>query len=331
MMSKKSSSEFSSIPSSSRIFIAGHNGMVGSALYRAFQKRGYKNLIGISSKKLDLRNQAKVRKFFKKEKPEYVLLAAAKVGGIFSNNTYRADFIYSNIQIQNNLIYHSYLNNVKKLMFLGSSCIYPKDCAQPIKEEDLLSGNLEPTNEPYAIAKISGIKMCESFNVQHGTNYISVTPTNLYGPNDNYDLETSHVLPALLKKIHNGKLNNEPSIKIWGTGKVFREFLHVDDLASACLHIMENLDASKMLSMKISHINVGYGEEISIIELANLIKKIVRYEGDFVFDPSMPDGTLKKKLDCSRLKTLGWEPSINLEKGIKSTYKQVLKNGNLID
>ena len=246
-----------------------------------------------------------------------------------ANNTFRADFIYDNIQIQNNLIHQSHLHDVTKLLFLGSSCIYPKDCPQPMKEEYLLSGFLEPTNEPYAIAKIAGIKMCESYNMQYGTNFISIMPTNLYGPNDNYDLKTSHVLPALIRKFHHAKLKNHSSVKIWGTGKVLREFLHVDDLATACIYVIEKVNARDLAKNNISHINVGYGDEISIINLANMIKNIIGFDGELDFDTSKPDGTLKKKLDCSRLKDMGWEPSIKLDDGIKTTYKHYINSLNL--
>ncbi|MBT6797574.1 MAG: GDP-L-fucose synthase, partial [Candidatus Marinimicrobia bacterium] len=256
----------------SKIFIAGHNGMVGSAIWRNLESKGYTNLIGRSSKELDLRNQAQVEAFFEKEKPDYVFLAAAKVGGILANDTYRAEFIYDNLQIQNNVIHQSYVQGVKKLLFLGSSCIYPRDCPQPMKEEYLLTGELEQTNEPYAIAKIAGIKMCESYNRQYGTNFISVMPTNLYGPGDNYDLETSHVLPALLRKFHEGKVSGAKYVEVWGSGNPLREFLHVDDLANACIFMFENYQSKDIQELNISHINIGTGKEISIRDLAIMIK-----------------------------------------------------------
>ena len=299
-----------------KIYVAGHRGMVGSAIVRELQQEGYTNIITKTSKELDLTRQNEVEAFFELEKPEYVFLAAAKVGGIVANNTYRADFIHLNLMIQNNVIHSAYLNNVKKLMFLGSSCIYPKLADQPLKEDYLLTGLLEPTNEPYAIAKIAGIKMCEAYREQYGCNFISVMPTNLYGPNDNYDLKNSHVLPALIRKFHEAKENNLKSVSIWGSGSPKREFLHVNDLAKACVFLMNNYDDSIFL-------NVGTGEDLSIKELALMIKDIVGYNGELEFDISKPDGTPRKLMDVSRLHDLGWKHEIDLDDGIKSVYEQV--------
>ena len=307
----------------SKIYIAGHRGMVGSAILRALQAMGYSNFLLKTSSELDLRNQQAVADFFAKEKPEYVFLAAAKVGGIFANNTYRADFIYENIMIQSNVIHYSYLSGVKKLLFLGSSCIYPKLAPQPLKEDYLLTGLLEPTNEPYAIAKITGIKMCDEYRVQYGCNFITVMPTNLYGPNDKYDLSNSHVLPALLRKFITAKRNGESSVTVWGTGAPRREFLHVDDLASACLYLMENYDESGL-------VNIGVGEDISIMELAHLVKKIVGFEGEIMTDTTKPDGTPRKLLDVTKLDALGWKATIRLEEGVKRVYEEV-KNRNWAD
>ncbi|MFC2088811.1 GDP-L-fucose synthase family protein [Calditrichota bacterium] len=304
---------------SSKIYIAGHDGMVGSAIVRRLQKEGFNNLVFRTIKKLDLTDQAATKAFFENERPEYVFLAAAKVGGILANNTYRAQFIYENLQIQNNIIHSSYLTGVKKLLFLGSSCIYPKHAPQPIKEEYLLTGILESTNEPYAIAKIAGIKMCQSYNAQYGTNYICVMPTNLYGPNDNYDLKTSHVLPALIRKFHEAKINNQSFVEIWGTGSPKREFLYVDDLANACLYLMQNYNDSEI-------VNIGEGEDITIKDLALLIKDIVGYKVELKFDTGKPDGTPQKLLDVSKLNNLGWKHSISLEEGIISTYNWYLEN-----
>jgi GDP-L-fucose synthase len=301
----------------SRIYIAGHNGMVGSAIKRKLEKEGYHNFVLRTSKELDLRDQITVASFFAREKPEYVFLAAAKVGGIIANNTYRAEFLYDNLMIQANIIHQSYVNEVKKLMFLGSSCIYPKMAPQPLKEEYLLTGPLEYTNEPYAIAKIAGIKMCDAYRDQYGCNFISVMPTNLYGPNDNYDLTTSHVLPALLRKIHEAKEKNLDKVIVWGTGKPRREFLHADDLADACYFLMKNYDEAGL-------INIGVGEDISITELANLIKNIVGFTGDIVYDVTKPDGTFRKLMDVSKLNTLGWKASILIADGIKNVYKNIL-------
>jgi len=297
----------------SRIYIAGHRGLVGSAIVRKLQSLGYTNLLTRTSRELDLRNQAAVTEFFQQKKPDYVFLAAAKVGGIMANNTYPAEFIYNNVMIQTNIIHNSYLNGVKKLLFLGSSCIYPKFAPQPMKEEYLLTGELEPTNEPYAIAKITGIKMCQAYNSQYGTNYISLMPTNLYGPNDNFDLETSHVLPAMIRKFHEAKVNNSPEVVLWGTGSPKREFLHVDDLADACVFLMNNYDGSEI-------VNIGTGEDLTIKELAQMIKEIVGYEGKVTWDSSKPDGTPRKLLDASRLEGAGWRASIGFNEGISLTY-----------
>ncbi len=310
----------------SKIYIAGHRGLVGSAIIKNLESKGYTNLIYRTHKELDLTNQEEVKRFFEQEKLEYVILAAAKVGGIVANNTYRAEFIYENLQIQNNVIHQSYLNGVKKLLFLGSTCIYPKNCPQPMKEEYLLTSELEYTNEPYAIAKIAGIKMCESYNLQYGTNFISVMPTNLYGINDNFDLETSHVLPALLRKIHEAKENNTPKVEIWGSGKPRREFLYSEDMADACVFLLENRDFNETYSsedkeIRNTHINIGTGVDISIKELALTIKKIVGYEGELYFNTTKPDGTMVKLTDPSKLHGLGWRHKIELEKGIERVYQ----------
>lgn len=304
---------------SSKIYIAGHRGLAGSAIVRKLKQDGFDNLLFRTSSELDLRNQLAVKKFFEREKPEYVFLAAAKVGGIQANNLYPADFIYDNLCIQNNVIHGSYKNGVKKLLFLGSSCIYPKNSVQPIKEEYLLSGFLEPTNDAYAVAKIAGIKMCKSYHKQYGCNFISAMPTNLYGPGDNYDLKNSHVLPALLRKFHEAKVNKEPTVTVWGTGKPRREFMHVDDLASAALFLMSNYDEPEIL-------NIGTGEDLPIGELAKLIKKISGYEGEIVFDTSMPDGTFQKLLDVSKINRLGWKAEIELEEGVRKTYQLKIDN-----
>ena len=304
--------------SNSKIYIAGHTGMVGSAILRALSNKGYNNLILKKSSELDLTNQKNVLDFFKKEKPEYVFLAAAKVGGILANDSYGGQFLYENLMIQANVINASHLSKVKKLLFLGSSCIYPKNSINPIKESYLLNGILEKTNEAYSIAKISGLKMCEYYNKQYGCNYISIMPTNLYGPNDNYDLKTSHVLPALLKKFYDAKINNKSEVVVWGSGLPKREFLHVDDLAEACVLVMKE-NTNEIL------FNVGSGIEISISDLARLIKKIVRYDGDIIFDNSKPDGVMQKLIDSSRIKNLGWGFKINLETGIKNTLKNSFK------
>jgi len=300
-----------------KIYIAGHRGMVGSAIRRKLEKEGYNNIITRVSAELDLRNQADVAKFFELEKPDYVFLAAAKVGGIVANNTYRAEFLYDNLQIQNNIINSSYVNGVKKLMFLGSSCIYPKLAPQPLKEEYLLTGLLEPTNEPYAIAKIAGIKMCDAYRAQYGCNYISVMPTNLYGYNDNYHPENSHVLPALIRRFHEAKTQNAPSVTIWGTGSPKREFLFADDLAEACFYLMQNYDEEGL-------VNIGTGEDISIKDLAILIKGIIGYNGEIKFDTSRPDGTPRKLMDVSKLHSKGWKHKIELTEGIKLAYQDFL-------
>lgn len=300
-----------------KIYIAGHRGMVGSAILRRLQREGFSNFILKTSAELDLRSQAAVAGFFSAEKPDYVFLAAAKVGGIQANNTYRAEFIYDNLMIQNNVIHHAYLNEVKKLAFLGSSCIYPKLAPQPLKEAYLLTSELEHTNEPYAIAKIAGIKMCQAYRSQYGCNFISLMPTNLYGPNDSYDLEKSHVLPALLRKFHEAKMKNTPEVAIWGTGNPRREFLHVDDLADAAFFLMRNYDEAEI-------VNVGTGEDVTIKELALLIKEITGYKGNLIFDLTKPDGTPRKLLDVSKLNRLGWKYSIPLKQGIEATCLEML-------
>jgi GDP-L-fucose synthase len=302
----------------SKIYVAGHRGMVGSAIVRKLISLGYTNLLTRTSSELDLRNQQQVTDFFEVEKPEYVFLAAAKVGGIVANNTYRADFLYENLAIQNNIIHGSYLNKVKKLMFLGSSCIYPKLAPQPLKESYLLSGYLEQTNEPYAIAKIAGIKMCEAYRAQYGCNFISVMPTNLYGTNDNYDLVNSHVLPAMIRKFHEAKEKDASEMTLWGTGSPMREFLHADDLAEACLFLMENYNESEL-------VNIGTGEDVTIKNLADLVKQIIGFQGEIVWDTSKPDGTPRKLMDVSKLHGLGWHHKIALEDGIKLAYQDFLK------
>jgi len=353
------------------IYIAGHTGLVGSSILRNLESKGYSNFIFTPYPEYDLRNQQQVEEFFKKEKPDYVFLAAAKVGGIVANNTYRAEFIYDNLQIQNNIIHFSYKYGVKKLLFLGSSCIYPKNCPQPMKEEYLLTDTLEYTNEPYAIAKIAGIKMCESYNLQYGTNFISVMPTNLYGPNDNYDLEKSHVLPAIIRKMHLGKClmnndwdairsdlnklpiegvdgeasenvilgilekygiqitNHKSQITLWGSGTPRREFLHSDDLADACVFLMENINFADLIQgkkeIRNTHINIGVGKDISIRELAEVVGEIVRYEGEVIWGASKPDGTYQKLLDVNKLNALGWKEKIELREGINTVYNNYIK------
>lgn len=356
----------------SKIYIAGETGLVGSSILRNLKKRGYNNFVFTPYPEYDLINQNTAKLFFEKEKPEYVFLAAAKVGGIVANNTYRGQFIYENLQIQNNVIHFSYLYGVKKLLFLGSSCIYPKNCSQPMKEEYLLTGTLEYTNEPYAIAKIAGLKMCESYNIQYGTNFITVMPTNLYGPNDNYDLEKSHVLPALIRKMHLGKClesddwenikndlnkrqvegtdgnhekdsillilqkygikmeNSEVSVTLWGTGKPRREFLYSDDLADACIYLMENKDFSDIYNKSNdqiinTHINIGTGKELTIKELAELVKNIIGFKGELKWDTSKPDGTMQKLLDVSKLNALGWKEKVTLKEGIEKVYAEYIK------
>ena len=330
----------------SKIYVAGHKGLVGSAIVKNLESKGYHNLLLRTHEELELLDQKAVADFFETEKPEYVVLAAAKVGGIVANNTYRADFIYENLQVQNNVIHQSYLHGVKKLLFLGSTCIYPKNAPQPMKEDSLLTSELEYTNEPYAIAKIAGIKMCESYNLQYGTNFISVMPTNLYGPNDNFDLETSHVLPALLRKMHEAKLNNEAKVEIWGSGKPRREFLYSEDMADACVFLLENRDFKDTYSenngsndsctpysiqnkeIRNTHINIGTGIDISIRELAETIKKIVGYKGELAFDSSKPDGTMLKRTDPSKLHALGWKHKVELEEGIERVYEWYLNHNN---
>lgn len=298
----------------SKIYIAGHRGLVGSAILRRLESEGYKNIIHRARKELDLTRQSAVEAFFEKEKPGYVFLAAAKVGGIYANSTYPAEFIYSNLMVQANVINAAHFYGVEKLLFLGSSCIYPRDCPQPMKEEYLLSGYLEPTNEPYAVAKIAGIKMCQSYNRQYGANFIAVMPTNLYGPNDNFDLMDSHVLPALIRKFHEAKVNDNPYVEVWGTGNPQREFLYVEDLADACLFLMENYDKKEI-------INIGTGEDVTIKELAGIVKEVVGYDGEMHFDRSKPDGTLRKLLDVSRINSLGWQAKTPLKAGIEKTYE----------
>ena len=298
--------------------------MVGSAIIRKLKKQGFNNIIFRSHASLDLINQKEVANFFKSEKPNYVFLSAAKVGGIQANNTYRGQFLYENLMIQNNIIHGAHKNSVKKLLFLGSACIYPRNATQPIKEEYLLSDKLEPTNEPYAIAKIAGIKLCENYYHQFGNDFISVMPNNLYGPNDNFDLENSHVLPALLRKFHEAKECNKNSVEIWGSGKPLREFLHVDDLADACVFLMQNLSAKQLYSFGIPHINIGSGDEISIKKLALMIKGIVGYEGEIIFNSNFPDGMPRKLLNTSRLNAIGWESNIKLENGLNSVYEWYL-------
>ena len=299
----------------SKIFVAGHRGMVGSAIVKDLKNNGFNNIVCRTSSELNLIDQQAVALFFETEKPEYVFLAAAKVGGIVANNTYRADFIYENILIQSNVIHQSYLNNVKKLLFLGSTCIYPKMAPQPLKEEYLLTGLLEETNEPYANAKIAGIKMCDAYRAQYNCNSISVMPTNLYGFNDNYDLQNSHVLPALLRKFHEAKINNQQQVEVWGTGEPLREFLHASDMANACVYLMQNYNDK-------GFVNIGTGNEISIKELAYLIKKIVGFQGDIVFDSSKPSGTPRKLTDITKLTNLGWKYKIELEEGIRNVYHE---------
>ncbi|MFD3275054.1 GDP-L-fucose synthase [Aquirufa echingensis] len=302
-----------------KIYVAGHRGMVGSAIVRQLQAHGYQHIIVRTSQELDLRNQEAVSAFFQQEKPDYVFLAAAKVGGIIANNTYRADFLYENLAIQNNVIHAAYLNQVTKLMFLGSSCIYPKMAPQPLKESYLLTGVLEPTNEPYAIAKIAGIKMCEAYRAQYGCDFISVMPTNLYGPNDNYDLQNSHVLPAMIRKFHEAKERGDATMELWGTGSPMREFLYADDLAEACLFLMENYSDTEL-------VNIGTGVDVTIKELAETVQKIVGFDGEIRWDVSKPDGTPRKLMDVSKLHQLGWKHHIELADGIHLAYQDFLQN-----
>lgn len=303
-----------------KIYIAGHNGMVGSAIKRNLESRGYHNFITKTSTELDLRNQSAVQDFFDAERPEYVFLAAAKVGGILANNIYRAEFLYDNLMIQANVINAAYESKVQKLMFLGSSCIYPKMAAQPLKEEALLTGTLESTNEPYAIAKIAGIKLCDAYRSQYHCNFISVMPTNLYGPNDNYHPKNSHVLPALIRKFHEAKMANSPHVEIWGTGTPRREFLHADDMADACVYLMLNYNEE-------GFVNIGVGEDISIKELALMVKDIIGYKGELIFDTTKPDGTPRKLLDISKLTALGWKAKIQLKDGIQTVYEKIAEEG----
>lgn len=304
-----------------KIYVAGHRGLVGSAIVRNLEAKGYKNIICRTHKELDLTNQEDVRRFFEEEKPEYVFLAAAKVGGIHANNTYPADFIYDNLMIQNNVIKAAHDFEVKKLLFLGSTCIYPKMAPQPIKEEYLLTGSLEETNEAYAVAKIAGLEMCKFFKRQYGDNFISCMPTNLYGPNDNFDLKNSHVLPALIRKFHEAKVNNSEAVEVWGTGTPLREFLYVDDMADACVFLMENYDGEQ-------HVNIGTGEEVSIRELAETVKEVVGFDGELVFNTEMPDGTPRKLTTVDKLHGLGWKHKVSLDKGIRLAYNWFLENYN---
>lgn len=299
-----------------KIYIAGHRGMVGSAIARRLEADGFTNIISRTSQELDLRNQQQVTDFFAAAKPDYVFLAAAKVGGIVANNTYRAEFIYDNLMMQSNIIHHSYVNGVKKLLFLGSSCIYPKLAPQPLKEDYLLSGYLEETNQPYAIAKIAGIELCDGYRAQYGCNFISAMPTNLYGPNDNYDLEKSHVLPAMLRKFITAKRNNKPTVTIWGSGRPKREFLHVNDLADACMYLMQHYNEKGL-------VNIGTGIDITILELAQLVKSITGFEGDIVLDESKPDGTPRKLMDVAKMTAAGWKSAISLEQGIEQVYGEI--------
>lgn len=307
--------------SNSKIYVAGHRGMVGSAIKRNLESKGYTNLIYCSHKSLDLSNQQAVNEFFKSEKPEYVVLAAAKVGGILANSKYPAEFIYENLMIEANVIHAAYLYGVKKLLFLGSSCIYPKFAPQPLKEDYLLTGELETTNEAYAVAKIAGIRLCKHYNQQYGTNFISVMPTNLYGPNDNFDLDTSHVMPALIRKFHEAKINDKPEVIIWGTGTPLREFMHANDMADACVYLMEKYNSDEIGEF----INIGVGKDLSIKELAEMIKEITGYEGNIIYDTSKPDGTPRKLLDVTKLHNLGWKDKILLREGIKSVFDEYRK------
>ena len=314
--------------SNDKIYIAGHNGMVGSAIVKKLREKGFINIVTQSSSELDLTNQQEVHNFLQNEKPDYVVIAAAKVGGIYANDSYPAEFIYQNLMIEANLIHGSYLAGVNNLLFLGSSCIYPKESLQPIKEEYLLSGHLESTNEPYAVAKIAGIKLCESYNRQYGTDYRSIMPTNLYGPNDNFHPKNSHVIPALIRKFHEAKVKNKPFVEVWGSGKPMREFLHVDDMADASIHIMD-IDKKTLESEvdpMLSHINIGTGTDITIKDVAQIVKEVVGFCGEIVFNTKMPDGTKRKLLDISKLERLGWKPEIPLIDGLKETYEWFQKS-----
>jgi GDP-L-fucose synthase len=309
-----------------KIYIAGHDGMVGSAILRNLKRQGFDNFVFTPFPEYDLTNQFTVRDFFRKEKPEYVVDAAAKVGGILANDTFRGQFIYENLMIQNNLIHHAHLSGVKKFLFLGSSCIYPRECAQPIKEEYLLSGPLEQTNEPYALAKITGIKMCENYFRQYGSNFISVMPTNLYGPGDNFDFKSSHVIPALLRKFHDAKATKSADVTVWGSGNPQREFLYVDEMADACVFLLKNLEADIMYNSGITHVNIGSGRDLTIRELSLMIGEVVGFYGKINFDTSKPDGTPRKLLDVSRLRDLGWESKLGLKQGLNETYSWYLNN-----
>jgi len=309
-----------------KLYIAGHTGMVGSAIFRKMQKEGYSNIVTKDITELDLTNQSAVSKFFETEKPNVVIVAAAKVGGILANNTYRAEFIYDNLMIEANLIHAAHVYGVEKLLFLGSSCIYPKLAPQPLKEEYLLSGYLEYTNEPYAIAKIAGIKMCENYYKQYGSNFYSLMPTNMYGPNDNYNLNTSHVLPALIRKTHEAKIYKTPFVEVWGTGTPLREFMYVDDLADAIYFLLNNIDAKDIYEQGITHINIGTGKDLTIAELMQIVKKVVGYSGEIKFDTTKPDGTPRKLMDVSRINSLGWVAKTELEEGIGLAYKWFLNN-----
>jgi len=310
----------------SKIYLAGHDGMVGSAIMHELQSQGYKNIITRALSELDLRRQEDVEKFINHEKPNVVIVAAAKVGGIVANNTYRAEFLYDNIMIEANIINSAHQIGVEKLLFLGSSCIYPKDAPQPLKEEYLLTNTLEPTNEPYAVAKITGIKLCENYYRQYGDNFFSVMPTNLYGPHDNFNLQTSHVLPALIRKFHEAKIQSEPTVTVWGTGTVYREFLYVQDMANACVELLININAEDIYTQDISHINIGTGKDITISALANLVSEIIQYSGKIVYDESKPDGVYRKLLDVTRLHEFGWHEKISLREGIEKSYKWFLEN-----
>lgn len=311
-----------------KIYIAGHRGLVGSAIVRQLKNRGFTNLLMRTHKELDLTNQAQVQTFFKQEKPDYVILAAGKVGGIHANNTYPADFIYKNIMIEANVVNSAYENKVKRLLFLGSTCIYPKAVEQPMREDALLTGVLEPTNEPYALAKIAGIKLCESYNRQHGTDFRSVMPTNLYGINDNFHPENSHVIPALMRRFHEAKVNNDAEVVVWGTGKAMREFLYVDDMAEASLFVLELDEKTYQVNTKpmLSHINVGTGKDVTICKMAETMKEVIGFKGKLTFDTTMSDGTPRKLIDVSRLSNMGWEYSVDLKDGLSKTYKWYLKN-----